>query len=562
MAKVQKKQAGELIKCARNPIYFINEYCKVVSFVSKNGYENVMSVRPFKLWQFQEDCINDFLTYKNNIILKSRQVGMSTLVAAYATWMFLFHPPANILIVATKQDVAKNLLRKVKVVISNLPKWMRQYLKVEKESVHTMESSRGSIIKAVATSDDVGVSEALSLLIVDEAAIIKNMDKLWLGLKPTISTGGRCILLSTPRGVGNLFHKLYESSAKKWENQKPGEDGCNNFNGIKLDWRCVPARDDAWFESQTKDMDEKEIAQEYECDFLSSGDTLVSAHIMKMLEKSTKNPVRKEGSDGGLWIWNYPVKGHYYVISADVASGYGKDYSAFPVIDLDSSECVAEYKGKIAPDRFAELLDEVGRKYNNALVAPERNQHGHASLIKLRDLEYPNIFYRDSKIISINEFTYRQDLDKAGFDTNGRTRNQAISQLEESLRNTTIKIYSTRLLKELRTFVWTNPDKAEAMRGYNDDLVMSYAIGSWLIGESGTVDKRARETKKIMLDSMGVKTTKIEDIKSNTDVTTGKQEEYSIFIPLPGSGASKIGSLNKRGMVQGRLGKKWKWLLE
>ena len=186
----KKRQVEEIIKCGKDPIYFFNTYVKI--------QHPTRGLVPFDTFPFQDDCVQDFIDHKFNIILKSRQLGISTLSAAYAVWLSLFYKEQSILIIATKQKVAQNIIRKVKTILSNIPSWL-YITKVVGNNKQEVEFSNGSIIKAVPTSDDAGRSEALSLLIIDEAAFIKNFDTLWTGLYSTLSTGGRAIILSTPR---------------------------------------------------------------------------------------------------------------------------------------------------------------------------------------------------------------------------------------------------------------------------------------------------------------------------------------------------------------------------
>jgi phage FluMu gp28-like protein len=166
---------------------------------------------PFRLYPFQADLLETLIDHRFNIILKARQLGISTITAAYVAWMMMFHKEKNVLVIATKFNTAANLVKKVKAIIKNMPPWLR----ISEVSIDNRTSfvlSNGSQIKASSTSGDAGRSEALSLLVIDEAAHVEGLDELWTGLYPTLSTGGRCIALSTPNGVGNWFHKSYSES--------------------------------------------------------------------------------------------------------------------------------------------------------------------------------------------------------------------------------------------------------------------------------------------------------------------------------------------------------------
>ena len=359
--KSRNQQIQEIIKSGKDPVYFMNKYLKI--------QHPLKGLIPFNTYKFQDECVDDFNQHRFNIILKSRQLGISTLVAAYAVWQAVFYKEKNILIIATKLAVAQNFIRKVKTYLKNMPKWLLipEIIANNKQAV---ELSNGSVIKAVPTSEDAGRSEALSLLIVDEAAFVRNFDELWMGLYPTLSTGGRSIILSTPNGVGGQYHDLYIKA----------ESGDNKFNPIKLMWDVHPERDDEWFSKETKNMSQKQIAQELMCDFAASGDTFLSNDVLEKLRIVTRSPIEKSGPSNGVWYWEYPREGINYVISADVSRGDSGDYSTMHVINTNNMSVDCEFKGKLPPDQFASLIYDVARRYNKALVCPENNSYGYTAV--------------------------------------------------------------------------------------------------------------------------------------------------------------------------------------
>jgi hypothetical protein len=364
-----------------------------------------------------------------------------------------------------------------------------------------VEFSNGSQIKAVPTSEDAGRSEALSLLIVDEAAFVRNFDELWMGLYPTLSTGGRAILLSTPNGVGGQYHELYIKAERKE----------NEFNPIKLMWDVHPERDDDWFRQETKNMSQKQVSQELLCDFASSGDTFLTAETLDKIRILTKNPIEKSGPGNNVWYWEYPLEGINYFISADVARGDSGDYSTFHVINTKTLSVAAEFKDKIPPDHFASLLYDVARRYNKATVCPESNAYGYSVLSKLSDLGYKNIYFSSEKEKYKYLYTGDASIGKAGFVTNKESREKILANFEEALRNGRLKTFSTRLISELKTFVW-NGKKVGAMKGYNDDLVMSLAIGCWIAdSNSDQYNVAQMEFADALLKGMEVNNTSVND---------------------------------------------------
>ena len=202
-ATQKQRQIKEIIKCGKNPTYFFNKYVKI--------QHPIKGAIPFKTFDFQDTCVEAFEEHRFNIVLKSRQLGLSTISAAYAAWLAIFHKDKNILVIATKLSVAQNFIRKVKFVINSMPKWLL-IPQIVNNNKQALEFSNGSTIKAVPTSEDAGRSEALTLLIVDEAAFVRNFDTLWTGLYPTLSTGGRAIVLSTPNGVGGQYYDLWKQA--------------------------------------------------------------------------------------------------------------------------------------------------------------------------------------------------------------------------------------------------------------------------------------------------------------------------------------------------------------
>ncbi len=480
----KQQQVKELIRCGKDPSYFLKKYVKI--------QHPTKGLVKFNTYPFQDDCLKDFVDHRFNIILKSRQLGISTLSAAYAVWLAYFYKDKNILIIATKLAVAQNFIKKVKTAIRSLPQWM-SLTEVIGSNKQGVEFSNGSQIKAVPTSDDAGRSEALSLLIIDEAAFIRNFDDLWMGLYSTLSTGGRGIILSTPNGVGDKYHELCSKA----------QTGENEFNLIKLMWDVHPERDDEWFDTETRNMSKKQIAQELMCDFAASGDTFLSAPDLEGMAIRIKQPIERWGPDMNVWVWKYSLSDHKYVISADVSRGDAADYSTFHVLDITTAEQVAEYKGKIPPDQFAVLLAEAGKRYESALICPENNTYGYAVIMKLVELGYTNLYYKNEKDKLSALYTGNTQISKIGFTTNAQSRGQILTKFEEVLRNNAVTFYSARLIDELKTFVWKG-QKAQAQKGKNDDLVIAAAIGTWLFDADPKINKQTTDLNKAMLDGFAV----------------------------------------------------------
>ena len=482
----------EIVRCGKKPNYFIHTYAKIT--------HPMRGLIPFHLYPFQEQLLEDFEDYRFNVILKARQLGISTITAAYVAWMMMFHREKNVLVIATKFNTAANLVKKVKAIIKNLPDWLK-ISNVDIDNRTSFVLSNGSQIKASSTSGDAGRSEALSLLVIDEAAHVEGLEELWMGLYPTLSTGGRCIALSTPNGVGNWFHKTYTDSEAK----------LNDFFPTKLPWDVHPDRNQEWFEKETRNMSSREIAQELECNFNMSGETVFASEDLELYHNSIKDPKYRTGFDRNLWIWEETNQANTYLLSADVARGDGKDYSVCIVFKLETMEIVAEYQGKVTPDIFSRVLFDMGQEYGNGLLVVENNSVGFAVLDKLKEMQYPNLYH---SVKSTHEFVEEYQANHmsnavAGFSTTSKTRPLIVAKMEEFIRNNLIKIYSARLLNEMRTFVW-NGGRAEAMRSYNDDLIMACAVGCWVRDTALSVNQRDADYAKAFLGSITKSTNQLD----------------------------------------------------
>ena len=506
----------QYVKCAQDPAYFMKKYCMI--------QHPIRGKIPFELYEFQDKTVKEFKEHRMNVILKARQLGISTLTAGYALWMMTFHQDKNVLVIATKQEVAKNLVTKVRVMHANLPSWLKQ--KCVEDNKLNLRYMNGSQIKAVSSGPEAARSEALSLLILDEAAFIDKIDDIWTAAQSTLTTGGSCIALSTPNGVGNWFHRTWVEA----------EDATGMFNPIRLHWTVHPDREEDWRKEQDTLLGPASAAQECDCDFLTSGTGVIDAVILEELRKSyCIEPVEKRGIDSNMWVWEQPNYNKDYIVCADVGRGDSADYSAFHVIELESLTQVAEYKGRINTKDFGNMLVSVATEYNDALLIVENNNIGWATIQQVIDRDYPNLFYtsKDLQYVDVQHQVtnkhYREERKMvAGFSTTSKTRPLIISKLEEFFREKSVVVRSNRLIDELQTFVYIN-NRAEAMRGYNDDLVMSFAIGLWVRDTALRLRTQGVElTKKTlskMMDNEGLYTN--EDVNKNDswEWETGKEKE-------------------------------------
>ena len=269
-----------------------------------------------------------------------------------------------------------------------------------------------------------------------------------------------------------------------------------------------PDRDQTWRDKQDGLLGPKGAAQECDCDFISSGATVIDGALLQWYNQTTiQEPIEKRGIDGNLWIWEPPDYTRDYIVVADVARGDGGDYSAFHVLDVESVTQVAEYKGQMGTKDYGNLLVNVATEYNDALLVIENANVGWASIQVAIDRQYKNIYYspKDGGVSDVSQQLARYvDLKDTsqmtpGFTTSSRTRPLVISKLDTYMRERIPVIRSKRLIEELFVFIW-NGARAEAQRGYNDDLTMAFCITLWIRDTALKLRQQGMELNRKTLD--------------------------------------------------------------
>ena len=509
----------EYVKCAADPVHFMRKYC----YIQHPQRGRI----PFNLYPFQDKVLKLFQENPYSVVLKSRQLGISTLGAGYSLWLMLFHKDKNVLCIATKQDTAKNMVTKVKFMYENLPSWLK--IPAPENNKLTLRLSNGSQIKATSASSDAGRSEAVSLLLIDEAAFIENIGEIWASAQQTLATGGGCIALSTPYGTGNWFHQTWVRA----ENQE------NDFLPIKLPWYVHPERDQAWRDRQDELLgDPRMAAQECDCDFNTSGDTVFYSEYLEFYEQTyIKDPLEKRGADQNLWIWEPADYSRTYIVVADVARGDGKDYSAFHIIDIETNTQVAEYKGQLGTKEYGHLLVGIATEYNEAMLVVENASIGWATIQTIIDRGYTNLYYSSKSDATKANSYFDKYMDTSkmvpGFSMTSRVRPLIIGKLQEYVNDKSVTIQSRRLIEEMKVFMWKN-GRAEAQQGYNDDLVMAFGIGMFMRDTSFKFSQQHLDMSKAALN--GISTNKVSwkgGYNANnidnpyTQEINGKQEDIS-----------------------------------
>ena len=456
----------EFVKCATDPVYFMKRFY----WIQHPQRGRIQ----FNLYQFQEQVLHLLQNDEYIIINKSRQLGISTLVSAYALWLMIFQKDKNILVIATKQETAKNMVTKIRFAYDQLPAWLK--VKSVEDNRLSLRLANGSQVKAVAASPDAGRSEAVSLLILDEAAFIDNIDTIFTAAQQTLATGGQCFAVSTPNGTSNWFHKTYSRAQIKE----------NRFTPLSLPWSVHPERDQSWRNEQDKTLGVREAAQECDCDFMTSGATVLEPELLNWYDATcAQDPMQRTGIDSNIWLWEMPDYSRTYAVIADVARGDGRDYSSFHILDIESAKQVGEYKGQLDTRDFGNMLVGIATQYNDALLVIENTGIGWDVVQTAVHREYKNLYYSPKSDAAMTDIeVYISKFDKGdgmvpGFSTTQRSRPLVIAKMKSYMQEKSCTVQSKRLLEELRTFVWKH-GKAQAQEGYNDDLVMAWAIGLFL----------------------------------------------------------------------------------
>lgn len=486
---IKDRIKAEFIRCGQDPAYFIKKYVMI---------QHPMRGRiPFDLFVFQEKVLNLFDPHQYLIINKSRQLGISTLVGAYALWLMMYHTDKNILIVATKQDTAKNMVTKISFAYENLPSWMKKLIPTEFDNKLSMRFTNGSQIKAVSAATDAGRSEAASLLVLDEAAFIDNIETIFTAAQQTLATGGKCIAISTPNGTGNWFHKEFTK----------GETGEGKFVSVRLPWTIHPERNEHWRKEQDQILGARQAAQECDCDFTTSGATVIEPEIIKWYEQQIIPPVEKRYIDQNLWIWKYPEPHKIYATIVDTARGDGNDFSTIQVMDVETCEQVAEYKGQLDTRDFGNLAVTVATEYNDSLLVIENTNVGWDVVQTAISRQYRNLYYSprtEAAMTNIEVYLNRYDKGDGmvpGFSNSTRTRPLVVSKYTSYMHEKSCTIKSKRLIDETKTFIWKN-GKAQALDTYNDDLIMPWAIGLFLRDTTLRYRQTAIDLSRTALDNI------------------------------------------------------------
>ncbi len=461
------EQVEEYIRCANDPIYFIKTHCKIVNI--DQGLVN------FDLWGFQEEMILSFEDNRFVICKMPRQVGKTTTVAAYMLWKILFNEEYSVAILANKDRQAREILGRIQLMFEHLPRWLQ--MGVSEWNKGNIKLENGSEILASATSSSAIRGTSQNMVYLDEFAFVPTniQDEFFASVYPTISSGktSKVLITSTPNGM-NMFYRIWTEA----------EEGRNEYARVDVHWSQIPGRDAAWKEQTINNTSEDQFRQEYECEFLGSSNTLI--HPNKL-----RNMVYKEAissTDGGIKIYEDPKEEEIYAIIVDTSRGAGADYSAFIVVNVSSVpyKQVAVFRNNnISPMLYPDVIYQMARKYNDAVVLIETNDIGQQVADILHyDLEYEGV------LVTAHNGKSGQSL-SGGFGTTThygvRTTKQVkrigCATLKTLVESDKFLIYDYDTIYELSRFSLKNSLKGnqsyEAEDGH-DDMAMCCVLFAWL----------------------------------------------------------------------------------
>ena len=458
-----EEQIKEYVKCRTDPIYFISHYIKIISVDE--------GLIDFNLRDYQENMVKSFHDERFVICKMARQSGKSTTIIAYLLHYALFNENVSIAVLANKKSTALELLGRLQLAYENLPKWLQQGVVIWNKG--NIELENGSKILASSTSGSAIRGGSFNILFLDEFAYVPQniSEQFFSSVYPTITSGQttKVLIVSTPNGM-NMFYKMWVDAEEK----------NNDYTPISVHWSQVPDRDQEWKEKTIRNTSERQFQQEFECSFLGSSNTLISAE--KLMAMPFKNPVYQHE---GLDVYQEPITNHTYVIVCDVSRGVGLDYSAFSVFDVSKQPYrqVGKYKkNDISPMLYPNVIFTTAQKYNEAFVLVEVNDIGQ----QVADILYHDMEYENMMMITMHGRNGQQiggGFSKnvsMGIRTTKQVKRIGCATLKDLIERDNLIIEDFDTISELTSFI-ARSASWEADEGCHDDLVMTMVLFSWLV---------------------------------------------------------------------------------
>jgi hypothetical protein len=425
---------------------------------------------PFILNEAQKDLFNALNNNSRVIILKARQMGFSTAVTGYLYHKTITTPGTNTALIGYNSDLTAELLDKVKTFYRTTPESIRPQIAYNSKYEISFPAIDSKIL-VLPSSENVGRGYTLHNVLCTELAFWDKAEEKMLAIENAVPQDGKIIIESTPNAMGNLYHRMWMAD--------------NDYCKKKYGWWW------GYTEEQIEVLrrrinDPMRFAQEYSLEFLSAGRPVFPGQLIKKLRRGIYKVGQEVEDDDGIksivtkneddLVMYYPPRpGRTYIIGADVAEGVtGGDYSVFTVFDRQTGHEVAFWRGYMAPDRFGNYLDKIGRMYNNALMVVEINNHGLTTVTALKNKMYPQLYFRP--VVKMDTISMKFS-DRLGWKTTKVTRPLMIDDLREALSDGSLKIHTEKTLDEMLTFVFNDHGDMVSQSSFNDDCIFATAIG-------------------------------------------------------------------------------------
>jgi hypothetical protein len=496
-----EEQLEHFMKCAdpkTGPAYFMNNF-----FYIQHPVKGKMLYQAF---DYQDELVNSYHTNRFSINLLSRQMGKTTTAAGYLLWYAMFIPDSTILIAAHKYSGAQEIMQRIRYAYELCPDYIRAGVtSYNKGSIEFENSSR---IVAQATTENTGRGMSITLLYADEFAFVRNTiaREFWTSISPTLATGGKAIITSTPNSDEDQFWLLWvgaNDNIDEYGNQQSA--GKNGFHAYKALWQQHPDRDEEWAKEERGRIGEERFRREMECEPIIFEETLINAVTLSLMEGV--DPIEKQGQ---VRWYKKPSKDKTYMVSLDPSLGTGGDNAAIQVLELPSFEQVAEWMHNKTPVQqqvaimreICRYLVDVNGEPNDVYYSVENNTLGEAILVTIAEIgeeNIPGIFLSEPKAHG-NARAFRK-----GFNTTHKSKLTACAKLKSLIENDRLKVYSKPLITELKGFV-ASGNSYSAKPGEHDDLVMSLILAirmtNILRNYDASIDERMKDNVDDIIEPM------------------------------------------------------------
>lgn len=469
------EQIMELKKCSQDPVHFINTYVKV--------QHPIDGLVPFILRDYQIKMIRAYQDNRYTVVLSARQTGKSVTAAAFILWYAIFHFDKTILIASNKNSNAMEMIYRIRTAYENLPMWLKPGVMDDGWNKHSVGFDNGTRIMSEATSENSGRGLSISLLYLDEFAFVAPsiQEEFWTSISPTLSTGGSCIMTSTPNGDMDIYAQIWRGA----------QVGVNGYHPIRVYWDEPPGRDEEFKKEEIGRIGERKWMQEYECQFLSSEALLISSIVLANMTPRIEqirpiNVIKDPKTDADIVLWHELKQGATYLVGVDPATGSGEDYSAITLYEFPSLKQVGEYRSNTMSTNdlygiLKNLLLHLERLQTMVYFSVENNGVGEGVI---------SLYEADEHPPENAEFVSEEGKKKRGMTTTSKTKMKACVNLKEMIEKDNMEISSPVLLAELKMYV-RHKGAYAAQAGGTDDCISATLIVVRLIEEIATYDQTA-----------------------------------------------------------------------